>query len=200
MMNTLKALALAGTLSSAGCFLSLGSGEPTTEEALRSEPGWILVSDVRHVAQESDEGCGAAALSSVLARWGVDVPAAELQEECAVPEVPGLLAGELRDAARRRGLSAFVFEGSLADIEHELRRGRPVVVGLVKSTGPIKATHYEVVVGLRPDEEVAAVDPARGLVRDALPSFAAEWAATKGVTLVVFRPAAKTPVQASAGP
>ena len=64
---------------------------------------------------------------------------------------------------------------------------RPVLVGLVKSLGPVSGTHYEVVVGLRPDAEIAAIDPAQGLVRDELSTFAAEWAATRGVTLVVFR-------------
>jgi ABC-type bacteriocin/lantibiotic exporter with double-glycine peptidase domain len=196
VMKMLKVLALTATLSTAGCILSLGSAEPTTQQELQAEQGWILVDDVHHVAQEHDEDCGAAALSSVLARWGVDVPVATLREECTKPDVPGLLAGELRDAARRRGLSAYVFEGSLADIEHELRRGRPVVVGLVKSLGPISATHYEVIVGLRPDAEVAAVDPAQGLVRDTLTTFAAEWAATRGVTLVVFR-REETPVPAA---
>jgi ABC-type bacteriocin/lantibiotic exporter with double-glycine peptidase domain len=200
MKKTLKCLALAAAFSSAGCILSLGSAEPTTQQELQAEQGWILVGDVPHVAQENAEGCGAAALSSVLARWGVDVPAATLREECTLPGVEGLQAAELRDAARRRGLSAFVFEGTIADLEHELRLGRPVVVGLVKSLGPLTATHYEVVVGLRPDAEVAAIDPAQGLVRDTLPAFTAEWAATRGVTLVVFRRAATPVPEAAAVP
>jgi ABC-type bacteriocin/lantibiotic exporter with double-glycine peptidase domain len=186
--------------ASAGCVVDAGTATPATYRELHERQGWILVDDVEYVAQESDQDCGAAALSSVLARWGVDVPAATLREECAVPGVEGLRAAELRDAARRRGLSAFVFEGTVADIEHELRRGRPVVVGLVKSLGPVSSSHFEVVVGLLPAEEVAAIDPARGLVRDALPAFAAEWAATHGVTLVVFRPAEKGAPQAATGP
>ncbi len=198
--KTLALLALVATMASAGCVLSLGSADPATYEQLQAEDGWILAGDVRHVPQESDDDCGAAALSSVLARWGVDVPAATLRDECALPGVDGLRASELRDAARRRGLSAFVFEGSVADVEHELRRGRPVVVGLVKSAGPVAITHYEVVVGLRPDDEIAAIDPARGLVRDALPAFAAEWAATRGVTLVVFRRGEPGPATAATSP
>ena len=39
-------------------------------------------------------------------------------------------------------------------------------------------------------DALAALDPARGLVRDALPSFSDEWAPAGGVTLVVFRPQA----------
>lgn len=186
--------------ASAGCVVQAGTAEQATYAELHAQQGWILVDDVQHVAQETDEDCGAAALSSVLARWGVDVPAAVLREECSVPGMPGIRAADLRDAARRRGLSAFLFEGGVADLEHELQRGRPVVVGLVKTLGPVSRTHFEVVVGLLPSEAVAAVDPARGLVRDALPSFAAEWAPTHGVTLVVFRPAKEGQQQAALVP
>jgi predicted double-glycine peptidase len=175
----------------AGCHLGgsvgVGSADPATYEELQKEQGWLLVADVRHVEQETNDGCGAAALSSVLARWNVDVPAATLFEECSLEGVSGLKAGELRDAARRRGFSAYVFEGTLADVEHELRQGRPVMVGLVKSLGPIAMTHFEVIVGLRPDQEIASMDPACGLVRNELPEFAAEWDQTGRVTLVVFR-------------
>ena len=49
-------------------------------------------------------------------------------------------------------------------------------------------------------QHVAALDPAVGLVRDALPAFADEWSATNGVTLVVFRPAAAAVSRTSGGP
>ena len=185
---------------SAGCVVDAGTATPASYSDLHEKEGWILVDGVEPVAQQTEQDCGAAALSTVLAHWGVDVPAAALREECTVPGVEGLRAAELRDAARRRGFSAFLLEGSVADLEHELRRGRPFVVGLVKSLGPWSSSHFEVVVGLLPSEEVAAIDPAHGLMRDGLPAFAAEWAATKGVTLVVFRPAAKGALQAVAGP
>ena len=185
---------------SAGCSVLEGTAGPVTYEQLHGQQGWILVDDMRHVAQETDDDCGAAALSSVLARWGVDVPTATLREECSVPGVSGIRAADLRDAARGRGLSAFLFEGGVADLEHELKRGRPVIVGLVKALGPLSRTHFEVVVGLLPSEAVAAIDPARGLVRDELSSFTAEWAATRGVTLVVFRPVKEAQQQSSMVP
>ena len=159
-----------------------------------------MIDDVRFVPQESEEDCGAAALSMVLARWGIDVPAATLQQECAVAGGAGLKAADLRDAARRRGLSAYLFAGSLADLEHELGRGRPVIVGLVKSFATMRVAHFEVVVGLRQPEQVAALDPQRGLVCDSLPAFTAEWTATQGATLVVFRPEPKPHFAATAGP
>jgi ABC-type bacteriocin/lantibiotic exporter with double-glycine peptidase domain len=178
MTRTLTSVLLAA-LALAGCAVYPGTARPTTFEELRRETGWTLVESVPFVPQESGRDCGAAATSMVLARWGVDVPARDLEAECAVPGQEGLKASALRDAARRRGLSAFVFPG----------RGRPVVVGLLKTVGPLATSHFVVVVGLHPGRgKVAALDPGRGLVWDTLEAFGAEWAATKGVAMVVFRP------------
>jgi len=186
--------------ASAGCVaVNPGSAKTVDYEELRREPGWVLLDDVRFVPQETESDCGAAALSTVLARWNVDAPVATLAKECATPGAEGLRAADLRDAAKRRGLSAYLIEGCVADLEHELSRGRPVVVGLVKTAGPASVAHFEVIVGLHGADRVAALDPARGLVCDALPAFAAEWAATKGATLVIFRPEAKT-APVAAGP
>jgi ABC-type bacteriocin/lantibiotic exporter with double-glycine peptidase domain len=190
-------------LAAAGCISHPGTAAPTDREDLSREEGWLLVSDVEFLPQRTDQDCGAASLAMVLARWGLDVPVATLHEECTVAGQPGLRATALRDAARRRGFSAFLFAGSVEDLEYEIRRGRPVVVGLVKSQGPLATSHFEVVVGLRKDggpAEIAALDPARGLVRDALPAFAREWAATSGTTLVVFRPAPSAATQTAGGP
>ena len=181
-------------IAAAGCVtMHPGSAEATTWEELRAEPGWLLLDAVPFVPQEKQTDCGAACLSMALAHWGVDAPRAAIESECAVDGQEGLRAAALRDAAKRRGMSAFVFRGRVKDLEHELARGRPVVVGLLKSIGPVTLSHFEVVVGLHPGAgRVAALDPARGLVRDSLPAFAGEWAAAGDVTLVVFRPADAT--------
>jgi len=187
-------------VTTAGCATVPGTAQPATYEELRQEEGWTLLDAVPFVEQHSGEDCGAASLSMVLAHWGVDAPAETLAQECAVAGEPGLRASALRDAARRRGLSAYLFAGRVADLEHELGRGRPVVVGLLRSEGLLSATHFEVVVGVHPRaQRIAALDPAVGLVADALPAFAGEWAATEGVTLVVFRPGTTPGPQASSG-
>ena len=187
-------LAALSAFAAAGCVsMHPGSAEATTWEELRREPGWLLLDAVPFVPQEKDTDCGAAALSMALAHWGVDAPRATLEAECAVDGQEGLRAAALRDAAKRRGLQAFVFRGRVKDLEHELARGRPIVVGLLKSIGPLTLSHFEVVVGLHPGAgRVAALDPARGLVRDSLPAFSGEWAAAGDVTLVLFRPADAT--------
>jgi ABC-type bacteriocin/lantibiotic exporter with double-glycine peptidase domain len=191
MLRHLARIVVVAVLA-AGCVAFPGPGRQATYEELRQQEGWVLLDAVPVVKQDSLQDCGAASLSMVFEHWGVDVSADTLMQECAVEGEEGLRAVALRDAARRRGFSAYLFAGRVADLEHELRRGRPVVVGVIKSAGPLSVAHFEVVVGLHPREErVAALDPARGLVCNSLPEFAAEWAATDGVTLVVFRPEPK---------
>lgn len=188
-------------VSAAGCVAVPGAGRQASYDDLRREDGWVLLDSVRLVEQESMEDCGAASLAMVLEHWGMDVAPGTLAQECAAPGQEGLRAAALRDAAKRRGFSAYLFAGRVADLEHELRRGRPIVVGVVKSAGPVSVAHFEVVVGFHPEaERVAALDPARGLVCNTLPEFAAEWAATGGVTLVVFRTAPATASPAAAVP
>lgn len=192
-------IALLFALALPGCVLYPGSARAATYEDLRQEEGWTLLEGVPFVPQETEQDCGAAAVSMVLARWGVDAPSGDLARECSAAGQEGLRASALRDAAKRRGLSAFVFPGRVEDLEHELARGRPVVVGLVKTLGPLASSHFEVVVGLHPAAgRIAALDPGRGLVVDSLASFMDEWTATKGVALVVFR--SEAPSQSGGAP
>jgi ABC-type bacteriocin/lantibiotic exporter with double-glycine peptidase domain len=189
-VRAVLAAALLAVAALPGCVtVHPGSAREATWDELRAEEGWTLVDGVPFVPQEAEKDCGAAAVSMVLARWGVEVPAAVLERECAVPGQDGIRAGALRDAVRRRGLRAFVVPGRVEDLGHELSQGRPVVVGLVQSLGPLTASHFEVVVGLHPrDGRIAALDPSRGLVTDSLAAFESEWVKAKGTALVVFRP------------
>src|SRR5262245_41872214 len=114
-MKRMELLALVAAAGAAGCVVHPGSATTVTYDDLRRDSGWVLLEDVPFVPQETETDCGAAALSMVLARWGVDVPAATLRAECSVPGEEGIAAAALRDAARRRGLSAYLFAGSAAD-------------------------------------------------------------------------------------
>jgi len=186
-------------LTCAGCTIYPGTARPVTLDELRAEEGWVLLDAVPFVPQVSQKGCGAACLAMVLGHWDEAADAASLEAECAGAESGGIRAAALRDAAKRRGLSAFLFEGSVADLEHELARGRPVVVGLVKRAGDEFTSHFEVVIGIHRDgRRVAALDPALGPMVDSLEGFETEWRPTKGVTLVVFRPRGPAAAEATA--
>lgn len=184
-------IAAAAAMASAGCAVYPGTARPADLEDLRREEGWLLVADVPEIRQVSEKGCGAACLAMVLGHWGVATPVEEIERECSGGDEAGLRATALRDAATRRGLSAYLFAGTVADIEHELERGRPVVVGLAKPHGEGTTAHFEVVIGLHSGgARIAALDPGIGLTSDTLAGFEAEWRVTRGVMIVVFRPEA----------
>lgn len=141
------------------------------------------------VHQEQSDDCGAAALSAVMRYWGYDASPASIEAALGRND-PRLRAGDMVAYARSKGLRSFVFYGSMTDIVHEIRQGRPVIVGLGKKLNQREAlSHYEVVVGYEPDQKrVLLLDPANGWLVDTLSGFGEEWARTKGVTIVAFLP------------
>ena len=75
----------------------------------------------------------------VLAHFGVPASLAEVVS-ADPPRDGGVRAGDLRDVARAKGLSAFVVAGTFADLFEQLGHGRPVLVGLAKPiTGGARA-------------------------------------------------------------
>lgn len=121
--------------------------------------------------------------------WGYDVSPSSIEAILGRHD-PRLSAGDMVAYARSRGLRAYVFYGALTDIAHEIRQGRPVIVGLGKPISERQAlSHYEVVVGYEPDQKrVLLLDPAQGWQVDTLSGFGEEWARTKSVTIVAFLP------------
>ncbi|MET0594455.1 MAG: cysteine peptidase family C39 domain-containing protein [Polyangiaceae bacterium] len=155
------------------------------------EPGWIWVSGVPAIAQEGDKDCGAAALAAVLGYWGD--PTSPERIASAVQRTPneGASAGALTSYARARGFDAYVFHGAFADIEKELREGRPVIAGVAKPYGDRWLKHYEVVAGFHPgSQSVLTFDPARGWRKNDSRGFLTEWDPVGRIVIVVF-PAAK---------
>jgi ABC-type bacteriocin/lantibiotic exporter with double-glycine peptidase domain len=146
-----------------------------------------MVEGVPTVRQLAREDCGAAALAMVLGYW--ELPVTREDISAANPPAPdrGIRAVALRDFARRRGLHAFLIEGEIADLNRELARHRPVLVGLMKRYGGRVYPHYEVVVGVSHQEQrVLTLDPAHGMRVNSREGFAAEWTAAGRLTLIVF--------------
>jgi predicted double-glycine peptidase len=180
------ALAVLATLN-LGCASYQGSAKPARMDVVVSNPNWVMIPNFPRVLQTGTHDCGAAVLAAVLEYWGK-------------PTTPDRVAGaegkhgkrlsasELERHARKSGLSSFVFYGNLGDLMHEVRRGRPVIVGVGKPIGEDKAiAHYEVVIGFDPQQKrVLLLDPAVGFVTNSYEGFGKEWAASKGVTIVAF--------------
>ena len=179
-----------GCVLASGCYL--GSARTATPADLTpSDDSWNMVEGVPSVRQIAREDCGAAALAMVLGYWALPVTREDIT--AAHPPAPerGIRAAALRDFARRQGLQAFIVEGQLADLDRELARRRPVLVGVMKRYGGRVYPHYEVVVGVsRRQRRILTLDPAHGLRVNSREGFAAEWTAAGRLTLIVFPRAA----------
>ncbi len=183
----LAPVTVVGTLLVGGCYL--GSARNVTPADLAADGDWEVIDGVPRVRQVARRDCGAAALAMVLGYWGLPVTRDEVSAATLAAPERGIRAAALRDFARRQGLQAFVIEGQLGDLDREVRRRRPVLVGVMKRYGRQAYPHYEVVVGLdRQRQRILTLDPAHGLRVNSREGFAAEWAAARQVTLIVFPP------------
>lgn len=173
-----------------GCASYSVSAKSADPKAVARNGNWWMVRDFPMVLQQKNEDCGAAALIAVLRYWGYEASTQSIESALGQREAR-LRAGDMVAYARNHGLHSYVFHGTMTDVVHEIRRGRPVIVGLGKTLDDKKAiAHYEVVVGYEPEQKrVLLLDPARGWQIDSLTGFGEEWARTKGVTIVAFLPA-----------
>jgi len=175
------------TLLLTACSAYTGSATTLAPKTMRDEPGWISVPGVKPLRQKDQNDCGPTALSMVLNYWQ---PERASEPLASLPLDRQASAGELRDAARARGLNAFVVEGDPEDLIHELESGRPVIVGTAKRTVKDAVTHFEVVVGMhRSSKRVATYDPALGVRQNSFFGFLTEWESTGRVLLVIMPPA-----------
>jgi ABC-type bacteriocin/lantibiotic exporter with double-glycine peptidase domain len=180
-----RRLALLACLLASGCYL--GSARSTTPAELVGEGGWEVIEAIPDIRQIDREDCGAAALAMVLNYWGRPITRDEIT--LASPPAPdrGLRAALLRDIAVRQGLQAFLIQGQPGDLEREIHRRHPVLVGMMKRYFFRNYPHYEVVVGInRQKQRVLTLDPAHGLRVNGSDAFATEWAKAGRLTLVIF--------------
>lgn len=160
-----------------------GAGRTTSHGELATQQGWIFA-PAPVVRQRSDADCGPTALAMVAARWGLLGPDRSSERASNVAFIT------LRDHARMLGLSAFVISASVNDLEHEVLRDRPVIVGLYRPYGNRYVRgHYEVVVGWNPlTQQVATIDPASGWRVRTLRDFEREWKPANSAAMVILRP------------
>lgn len=171
-----------------GCAPYSGSARPI-DPARVSEPGWLDAAGVPLVRQQRYADCGAAAMAMVASFWRGPTTEDDILAITPASATRGIKAGHLRATAQKLGLRAFLIEGTFRDLEHELSRGRPVLVGLVKPHGRETRSHYEVVVAVHPGKrKVVTLDPAAGWRENSYEGFVAEWQPAQRTTLVVLPP------------
>jgi ABC-type bacteriocin/lantibiotic exporter with double-glycine peptidase domain len=178
-------LLLAGP--SFGCASYQGTAKEARPAEIAREGGWVIVPGFPRVLQQADHDCGAAALAAVLGFWGQPTSPGRIAA-AAGRKGQRLRASDLESYARGRGLSSYVFFGTMTDIAYEIGHGRPVIVGVGKQFEKDKAiAHYEVVIGYEPDKrQVLLLDPALGWQVNSFEGFGREWSYSKGVTMVAF--------------
>jgi ABC-type bacteriocin/lantibiotic exporter with double-glycine peptidase domain len=184
----MRLLAVVAAVAASACVsysTYVGTAQPFAPADLDRDPAWIAVRTVPVVRQVSQHDCGAAAIAMVVSFWTSE-PSAQVLAALRPVHPPGLEAGRLRDFARQRRLRAYLVSATVADLDHELAAGRPVVVGLYKPQRKGSLTHYEVVVGFnRKTGTVVTLDPARGWRQNNLPNFLEEWKNSSNLALVV---------------
>ena len=182
-----RCFALVGCVLVSGCYLGSARTATPADLAPRQDDGWNRVDGVPPVRQIAREDCGAAALAMVLGYWRLPVARDDIGPPTRRRPSAASRRRALRDFARRQGLEAFVIQGELDDLDRELARHRPVLVGVMKRTSRRVYPHYEVVVGIsRGKQRILTLDPAHGLRVNSREGFAAEWAAAGQLTLIVF--------------
>jgi len=172
-----------------GCRLSYTGGAKPVNAA-QLDNSWLRASETPVVKQKSQVDCGLAALAMVAGAWGQKWTVDDLRRDVKM-SAKGAKLGALRDAARARGLEAYVIAGKHEDLERELSKGRPVMLGLQLPFEQDRALHhYEVVVGLNPrDGSVVTLDPATGkYLQRTKAVLEKEWKPVGYPTLVVVGP------------
>jgi ABC-type bacteriocin/lantibiotic exporter with double-glycine peptidase domain len=157
-------------------------------EALRTDPGWVLVPDLKLVAQRGRHDCGVAALATVIEYWQPTTTTASLAAAIGPAEnAQGVAAGRLREVALHHGLNAFLIEGTVDDLMHELGQRRPVILGLVGVDHGRVYGHYDVVAGVNPARRLFLIADPRGAWRQVrADDLLTVWRPARQLALVIF--------------
>jgi len=170
-------------------FLTLFLGRAMQAAPQESAGVWL---DVPFV-QQSEDGCGSAAISMVLQYWsahGVRVgsqqaDAASIQKQLYSRKARGIFASDMENYFSGLGFKAFLLDGSWSDLREHLKQGRPLIVSL--QPGSAKAPlHYVVVTGIDWQRDAVFVhDPARGkLLRIERADFEKQWRSNRNWMLL----------------
>jgi ABC-type bacteriocin/lantibiotic exporter with double-glycine peptidase domain len=147
--------------------------------------------DVPFVEQQKN-GCGAASIAMVMQYWeqhqSKSVPPeaepSKILRSLYSDSAHGIYASAMQRYFQLNGYRAFAFAGEWADLEHQLRNGRPLIAALKPDSS--SSLHYVVVVGLDEQQQLVLVnDPAqRKLLREDQSHFDREWKAAGYWTLL----------------
>lgn len=138
---------------------------------------------------DATDQCGPSALASLLGYWDRPALPSELRAEIYRANLKGALTVDMLLAAKRRGLSAEMVDGSVAFAKAELDEGRPVLVFVNLGLRVVPIGHYLVLTGY--DENRRSFFAHSGKRRDLAISYAkldGQWEKTNRWTLKILPP------------
>lgn len=137
--------------------------------------------------QETDYSCVPACLRMVLALLGVLKKEQELRELCDCTMLEGTDALKAVDAARASGFNDTRKRNlSFDELKLELDRGLfPIAYVEALMPSPAVAQSHALVVIAIEEDEVKALDPARGEITLSKEEFLGEWTPTRRLTILI---------------
>ncbi len=150
LCNSLRAIALYILI-----LLVLGCGvQPRVSPALGSaheESSAQTILDVPFVPQNQENDCGPAALASLLAYKGRDLPLETVTLEVFTPSLGRTLLPDMENYARSLGLHPVTGNGDLDLLKERVTAGSPVILLLDMGRMLTSRGHYVVIVGNDPE-------------------------------------------------
>jgi ABC-type bacteriocin/lantibiotic exporter with double-glycine peptidase domain len=149
--------------------------------------------------QQSEDGCGAAAIAMLLQYWSAHgtpiaagrADAAAIQKQLYSRKAHGIFASDIQRYFRDSGFREFAIRGQWSDLRQHLEQGRPLIISIQPGSARVPL-HYVVVTGMDWEREAVFVnDPARGkLLRIERQEFEKEWQAARNWMLLAVPAAA----------
>jgi len=143
--------------------------------------------DVPFVKQEG-KGCGAACISMVMQYWqkGSSDPN-RIMQLLYSPKANGIFASDMQKYFQENEFQVFTINGTRSDLEHHLKKGRPLIVCLDENERD-SYLHYVVVAGFDPEGQVVYLnDPAEKKMRQiSWTSFESQWKRMKSWMLLAL--------------
>lgn len=131
--------------------------------------------------------CGPASLTSVLKYWREEISVEEVTRAVYLPELKGALGMDLTRFARKMGMRAESYAGSLPDIKDHLSQGIPLIAFLNLGGRVFPIGHFVVITGIdETREEVIVHSGSEENKPISYQTFIAAWEKTNYWTLQVL--------------
>jgi len=138
---TLRSIAFLTLFLSCGCSTYQRHDWSPGKGGVRAVPG------VPFLAQQSRDDCGPAALASLLAQKGKEIPLETITREVYTPALGGSLLPDMENFARLQGFATHTGRGDPELLRRQIDAGRPVIIPVDMGVWRVGRPHYLVVFG-----------------------------------------------------